>query len=264
MPELRRSARVAARPAKEPEAALEQPPTKKAKTTSTNTAKPNAGLEIGEKIPEITLLNQDGKEINLAEVAKGSKYVVIFAFPRASTSGCARQVSGFRKLDKDYKDVAIFGVSSDSIKAQKTFQTKQSAEYDLLSDPEKKLIGALGAKKHPLGIIRSHWIFVDGVLKVKQIQVSPEVSFTSAEEEIKKFINENENSKEATENDTIKEELKEEPQQDNSKEVNDDNTKQTDEKATELAQDEVKNVSEESKGLVEKSTEEPKTEAPAI
>ena len=65
----------------------------------------------------------------------------------------------------------------------------------MLSDPEKKLIGALGAKKHPLGIIRSHWIFVDGVLKVKQIQVSPEVSFTSAEEEIKKFINENENGK---------------------------------------------------------------------
>ena len=106
-------------------------------------------------------MNQDGEEISLTEVAKGSKYVVILLF-HASTSGCARQVSGFRKLDKDYKDVSIFGVSSDSVKAQKNFQTKQNAEYDLLSDPEKKLIGALGAKKHPLGIIRSHWILLMG------------------------------------------------------------------------------------------------------
>lgn len=263
MPELRRSARVAARPAKEPEAVTEQPPTKKVKTAPTNTAKPDAGLEIGGKIPDVTLLNQDGEEISLTEVAKGSKYVVIFAFPRASTSGCARQVSGFRKLDKDYKDVSIFGVSSDSVKAQKNFQTKQNAEYDLLSDPEKKLIGALGAKKHPLGIIRSHWIFVDGVLKVKQIQVSPEVSFTSAEEEIKKFINENENGKEATENDVTKEEVKEESQQDDKE----DNTEQTDEKATEQTQDEVKKVSDETKvedETEEKPTEEQKTEAPVI
>lgn len=152
---------------------------------------------------------------------------------------------------------------SDSVKAQKNFQTKQNAEYDLLSDPEKKLIGALGAKKHPLGIIRSHWIFVDGVLKVKQIQVSPEVSFTSAEEEIKKFINENENGKEATENDVTKEEVKEESQQDDKE----DNTEQTDEKATEQTQDEVKKVSDETKvedETEEKPTEEQKTEAPVV
>ena len=46
MPELRRSARVAARPAKEPEAVTEQPPTKKVKTAPTNTAKPDAGLGL--------------------------------------------------------------------------------------------------------------------------------------------------------------------------------------------------------------------------
>ena len=80
MPELRRSARVAARPAKEPEAVTEQPPTKKVKTAPTNTAKPDAGLEIGGKIPDVTLLNQDGEEISLTEVAKGSKYVVILLF----------------------------------------------------------------------------------------------------------------------------------------------------------------------------------------
>ena len=48
MPELRRSARVAARPAKEPEAVTEQPPTKKVKTAQQTPQNPMLDW-IGEK-----------------------------------------------------------------------------------------------------------------------------------------------------------------------------------------------------------------------
>ncbi|CAK9437792.1 uncharacterized protein LODBEIA_P21700 [Lodderomyces beijingensis] len=203
MTELRRSARVAAQPAKE-EAPAAFPPAKKAKKdTTAPKATPKAEpkkasdngedaeeIQVGDKIPDITLLNQDEEEVDLSAIAKANKYVVIFAYPKASTPGCTRQVCGFQK---NYKfltdnDVAVFGLSSDEPKAQKSFQTKQGAEYDLLSDPEKQLLGVLGAKKSPSGIKRSHWIFKDGVLAVKEIQISPEQSFEGAKEDIEKFI----------------------------------------------------------------------------
>ncbi|EDK44080.1 conserved hypothetical protein [Lodderomyces elongisporus NRRL YB-4239] len=202
MTELRRSARVASRSSttQEEPATVTQPPVKKAKVESNGNEKTNASaadysedsseIQIGDNIPDITLLNQDNKEVNLSSVAADHKYVVIFAYPKASTPGCTRQVCGFQKNYKFLHDnnVAVFGLSADEPKAQKSFQTKQGAEYDLLSDPKKELIGVLGAKKQPTGTKRSHWIFKDGALVVKKIQISPEQSIDGAKEEIEKYI----------------------------------------------------------------------------
>ncbi|KAG7662945.1 DOT5 [[Candida] subhashii] len=203
MPELRRSARVAARPAPEPITYDEQPVVKKPKkaantgtvktTTTTATTESSSSseeLQIGDKLPELTLFDQDENEIDLGKVAKTAKYLVIFAYPKASTPGCTRQACGFQRNYQFLKDnnVTVFGLSSDSPKAQKNFQVKQKLEYSLLCDPSKQLIGPLGAKKSPSGIKRSHWIFVDGVLKVKRIQISPEASIDGAKTEVEQFI----------------------------------------------------------------------------
>ncbi|KAI5968482.1 DOT5 [Candida theae] len=192
---LRRSARVQAKGEQPATAATTAPPpAKKAKTEKQPPKKELDAdveeIEIGDEIPRITLLNQDEKEINLPEIAKEHKFVVIFAYPKASTPGCTRQVCGFQKNFNFLRDrnVAVFGLSADTPAHQKSFQTKQNAEYDLLSDPKRELIGTLGAKKQPTGIKRSHWIFVDGVLKVKRIQISPEQSVDGAKEEIEQFI----------------------------------------------------------------------------
>lgn len=140
----------------------------------------STGKEIneGDPIPDITLLNQDDESLSLKDLAKKHDLIVIFAYPKASTPGCTRQACGFRDNFNSIKDKAlILGLSADSPKSQKNFQTKQGLQFDLLSDPKKELIGLLGAKKSPSGIKRSHWIFQKGVLVEKRIQISPEVSF---------------------------------------------------------------------------------------
>lgn len=53
---------------------------------------------------------------------------------------------------------AIFGLSTDSPKANTTFKTKQKLPYDLLCDPKASLIAAIGLKKSPSGTVRG--IFV--------------------------------------------------------------------------------------------------------
>lgn len=49
---------------------------------------------------------------------------------------------------------SVYGLSTDSPKANTTFQTKQNLPYPLLCDPHATLIGAIGFKKAPKGTTR--------------------------------------------------------------------------------------------------------------
>ncbi|KAJ6085935.1 hypothetical protein N7486_010216 [Penicillium sp. IBT 16267x] len=99
----------------------------------------------------------DGTKTNLKKlVEESSAGVVLFTYPKASTPGCTKQACLFRD---NYKHListgfSIYGLSTDSPKANTTFQTKQSLPYPLLSDPSATLIGAVGLKKAPKGTTR--------------------------------------------------------------------------------------------------------------
>ena len=56
---------------------------------------------IGEKAPDFELLNQDGKPVKLSDF-RGKK-VVLFAFPKAFTSGCTTQACGLRDTFPQFK-----------------------------------------------------------------------------------------------------------------------------------------------------------------
>lgn len=147
-----------------------------------------AELEVGSSLrANLTLANQDDETVDFSEIVKKTPIVVVFAYPKASTPGCTRQVCGFRDNYAKFtanKNVKIYGLSADSPAAQKKFQTKQKAQYELLSDPKHELLGPLGGTKTPgkvpKGVIRSHWIFKDGKLAVKEVKIGPEASFTKA------------------------------------------------------------------------------------
>lgn len=222
MPELRRSNRVANKQqvsyASDSEEEHSQPPQKKVKQE-------DDGLAIGQPIPDITLKDEDDEDINLLDILKKSTYLVLFAYPKASTPGCTRQVNGFEKNYTYYKtnNVQIFGISADSPQSQKKFKEKFGLQYKLLSDPGKELIAQLGAKKSPSGIKRSHWIFKNGELLVKKLQISPEVSIDSSLTDIEQFLKGEEKEENDDENDDVKEEGNDEKH-----DVNDENDEKDD------------------------------------
>ena len=143
---------------------------------------------IGEKAPDFELLNQDGETVKLSDLQ--GKRVVLFAYPKAGTSGCTTQACGFRdnypKIEAG--DAIVLGISPDAPEALKKWQDKEALPYDLLSDPEHKILEAWGAwgeksmygKKY-MGVIRSHWIIgADGTIEDEQIKVSPKKSIEKA------------------------------------------------------------------------------------
>ncbi len=139
-------------------------------------------------MPDVELLNQDGEPVRLSDYR--GRRLVLFAFPKADTPGCTKQACGFRdRLPAiDAAGATVVGVSPDPPERLKRWQEKAGLGYDLLSDPDHRLLDALGAwgeksmygKKY-FGVIRSHWVVdEDGRLLDARIKVSPAKSVEAA------------------------------------------------------------------------------------
>jgi thioredoxin-dependent peroxiredoxin len=101
-------------------------------------------LQKGDKAPNFSALDQDGKSHSLADY-KGKKLVVFF-YPKASTPGCTTEACDLNDNFERFasNNYAILGVSADSAKAQAKFKDKYGFQYPLLADEDKAVIQAFG------------------------------------------------------------------------------------------------------------------------
>jgi len=138
-------------------------------------------LTTGDTLPDLDLMNQDGKTVRLRDY-RGRK-LLLFAYPKAATPGCTKQACGFRdRLPQiTAAGAAVLGLSPDQPAALKSWQEAEGLTYDLLSDPDHELLEALGAwgeksmygNKY-MGVIRSHWVVdEEGRIEEAQVKVSP-------------------------------------------------------------------------------------------
>lgn len=106
-------------------------------------------MEIGDKVKNFELLNQDGKTIKLSDFF-GQK-ILIYFYPKDMTSGCTTQACSLQNHMQDLNELnlKIFGISKDEVGSHKKFQEKHALEFDLLADTDKKVIKEFGALKGP-------------------------------------------------------------------------------------------------------------------
>lgn len=107
-------------------------------------------LKIGDKAPVITAKDQNGNIIDLKNY-KGKKLVLYF-YPKDNTPGCTAEACNLRDNYEMFraKGYEILGVSPDSEKSHQKFIEKQELPFDLISDPEHKVLkdyGVWGEKK---------------------------------------------------------------------------------------------------------------------
>jgi peroxiredoxin Q/BCP len=138
---------------------------------------------IGERAPDFQLLNQDGKPVRLTDFY--GRKVIIFAFPQAFTAGCNAQACGFRDQFPriEANNVVVLGISPDTPETLKRWKDENHLPYDLLSDPNHKVLEAWNSWGKPfLGPIklprakRSYWV-IDNNGRV----IDGEVGVTPAE-----------------------------------------------------------------------------------
>lgn len=101
-------------------------------------------LTVGDKIPDILGLNQNGVEVKAADY-KGKKLVLYF-YPKDSTPGCTAEACNLRDNYSSLRKAGyeILGVSVDNEKSHKKFIEKQSLPFPLISDTEKILVEKFG------------------------------------------------------------------------------------------------------------------------
>ncbi len=124
-----------------------------------------ASLKIGDKAPEISGIDQNGKPISFSDF-KGKK-VVLYFYPKDNTPGCTDEACSLRDGFSDFQKLGyeIVGVSADSEKSHKGFAEKHNLPFRLIADTEKAVIKAYGAwgekkmyGKSYDGIIRSTFV----------------------------------------------------------------------------------------------------------
>lgn len=135
--------------------------------------------EPGKKAPSITLLDQNGEKVKLADHA--GHPVLVYFYPRADTPGCTTQSCGLRDVAGDIGDTAIIGISPDTPAKLAKFDEKYGLGFTLLSDPDHVVAeryGVWGEKKNYgktyMGIIRSAFLVgADGKIVEAWPKISP-------------------------------------------------------------------------------------------
>ena len=141
-------------------------------------------LEKGTKAPDFVLSDKDGNEVSLSSFL--GRKVVLYFYPRDNTPGCSRQACAFAESFEEFKnlDVAVIGISKDSVSSHVKFAEKYNLPFVLLSDPEHKAIEAFGAwqeKKNygkvSFGTVRSTFVIDEnGIIEKVMPKVKPDTN----------------------------------------------------------------------------------------
>lgn len=104
----------------------------------------NKYMNIGDKAPEVLGINEKGEEIHLSDY-KGKK-VVLYFYPKDSTSGCTAQACNLRDNYSALREAGyeVIGVSVDSEKSHQKFIEKNQLPFTLIADTDKKLVEKFG------------------------------------------------------------------------------------------------------------------------
>ena len=101
-------------------------------------------MNIGDKIPEVLGVDQDGREHRASDYA-GQKLIIYF-YPKDNTSGCTAEACSLRDGYSDLRRAgyALLGVSKDSAQSHTKFAQKHTLPFPLIADTETRLQQAFG------------------------------------------------------------------------------------------------------------------------
>lgn len=101
-------------------------------------------VKVGESAPDFEA-TASGKPLRLSDF-KGKQHVVLFFYPGDFTPVCTKEACYFRDNTEDLKQrgAAVLGISRDDEASHDKFRAEYNLPYELLSDPDGRLIKQFG------------------------------------------------------------------------------------------------------------------------
>lgn len=152
-------------------------------------------MNIGDKIPEILGIDQDGRKIKASDY-QGRK-IVLYSYPKANTSGCTAEACSLQAHKEELAAAGydIIGVSKDKPTLQKKFADTQGLQFPLIADTETTLLQQLGCwgekvacGRKTIGILRTTYL-VDENGIIQKIFTPKEIKTKIHAEQILQYIN---------------------------------------------------------------------------
>ena len=96
-------------------------------------------VSVGNKVPDFTLPATGEQEITLSDYT--GRNVVLYFYPKDSTSGCTLEGQDFRDRINTFRrrKTTVLGISRDSLRSHENFRAKHEFPFDLLSDADEKV-----------------------------------------------------------------------------------------------------------------------------
>ena len=96
-------------------------------------------LQIGDSVPDLLGLDQDGREVRLSDYPE--RRVVLYFYPKDNTSGCTAEACSLRDGYAELRKAGyeIIGVSRDSAKSHQGFREKYQLPFRLIADTDVRL-----------------------------------------------------------------------------------------------------------------------------
>jgi peroxiredoxin Q/BCP len=151
-------------------------------------------MEVGDKIPEVLGIDQNGQEIKSSSY--NGKKLVLYSYPKANTSGCTAEACSLQahKEELEAAGYNIIGVSKDKTELQKKFADANSLDFPLIADTDTTLLQELGCwgekvacGRHTIGILRTTYLVnEDGI--IEKIFTPKEIKTKIHAEQILKYI----------------------------------------------------------------------------
>jgi peroxiredoxin Q/BCP len=134
-------------------------------------------LQVGAPAPQVGGLTAEESILTLSDYQ--GRWLVLYFYPKAHTSGCTREGQAFDALLDQFAllNAAVVGASTDKPATLTKFRDKHGFRFTLLSDSEKEVATAFGTlKEHgkssnrvtylidPDGLVQAVWpkVKVDG------------------------------------------------------------------------------------------------------
>jgi thioredoxin-dependent peroxiredoxin len=135
---------------------------------------PSSAIEVGQPVPEVTSVDENGQTVNLGEICQQGLTLVYF-YPKSGTPGCTAQACSLRDSFESLKarGVRVLGVSGDKVEAQKKFQDQHKLPYPILADSDGCLAKAFGVPTLFGYPKRQSFLIKDGKIVWRELSVSP-------------------------------------------------------------------------------------------
>jgi peroxiredoxin Q/BCP len=109
-------------------------------------------LKRGDKAPDFTLPDQDGKTLSLHDLLRSGP-VVLYFYPADFTPGCTKEACSIRDMHDEIAaaGMRVVGVSPQDADSHARFRDKHGLPFTLVADPDKVAVKAYDVDG-PLGI----------------------------------------------------------------------------------------------------------------